>query len=165
MKWFARKNGITRRTGSTSRPPIEVHNEIVVDAAAELVWDLLRDVDGWPTWHRGSKWVRRTKATAGAVGPTVFTWKAHPIVLRNTVVDSERPRFFAFIADAPGLHALHTFTMYPGPCAASTVVVSHETQVGWLPWLGRVFLAPRLNAANRAWLIDLSRTASTKTGR
>ena len=40
-----------------------------------------------------------------------------------------------------GVHAVRTFTLRPTPDGLSTVVVSHETQVGWLPWLGRVVLA------------------------
>jgi hypothetical protein len=58
-----------------------------------------------------------------------------------------------------GLHAQRTFTLHNAPDGVSTVVVSHETQVGPLPWLGRVFLAPRLYAANQAMLADLARAA------
>ena len=42
------------------------------------------------------------------------------------------------------MHAERTFTLRPTPDGLSTVVVSHETQVGPLSWLGRVYLAPRL---------------------
>ena len=41
----------------------------------------------------------------------------------------------------------------------STIVISHETQVGLFPWLGRVILAPRLFAANQAMFDDLARAA------
>jgi len=37
------------------------------------------------------------------------------------------------------------------------VVISHETQVGPLPWLGRMVLAPRLRAVNQAMFNDLAR--------
>jgi hypothetical protein len=39
----------------------------------------------------------------------------------------------------------------------STIVVSHETQVGPLPWIGRLYLAPRLYAVNQAMFADLAR--------
>jgi hypothetical protein len=39
----------------------------------------------------------------------------------------------------------------------STVVISHETQVGPLPWLGRMVLAPRLRTVNQAMFNDLAR--------
>ena len=71
------------------------------------------------------------------------------------------PHSFAITADAVGLHAERTFTIRPAPDGVSTVVVSHETQVGVLPRLGRVFLAPRLHAANQAMFDDLARAAVT----
>jgi hypothetical protein len=37
--------------------------------------------------------------------------------------------------------------------------IGHETQVGLLPRLGGLFLAPRLYPANQAMFADLARTA------
>ena len=53
-----------------------------------------------------------------------------------------------------------SFTLRPTADGASTVVVSYETQVGLLAWLGRAFLAPRLHAANQAMFDDLDRAAA-----
>ena len=150
---------------TASRPPIEVHNEIVIRASAERVWDLLTDVEGWPSWYRACRWVRvestgGAASTGSATRAVSFRWKAHPVTLRSTVVAAERPHSFAIVADAPGLHADRTFTIRPTPDGLSTVVVSHETQVGLLPWLGRVFLARRLRAANQVMFDDLARAAS-----
>jgi hypothetical protein len=126
------------------------------------VWDLLTDVEGWPSWYRACRWVRfeSTGSAApadSAARPASFRWKAHPIALRSTVVASDRPHSFAFIADARGLHAEHTFTLRPAPDGLGTVVRSHETQAGPLPRLGRVVLGPRLHATTQAWLADLAR--------
>jgi hypothetical protein len=80
-------------------------------------------------------------------------------------VTSERPHSFAITADALALHAERTFTLRPTPDGSSTVVISDETQVGLLPWLGRAFLAPRLRAANQAMFGDLARAAAQNTRR
>jgi len=141
--------------GPARKPPIVVHNEVVVHARAERVWELLANVDGWPSWFRACRWVRRAQSPDGA-----FEWKAHPVVLRSTVVSAERPRSFAFLADARGLHAKHSFTVEPAPDGVSTIVVSHETQRGLWPWLGRLYLRRHLRAANQGWLEDLARTAA-----
>lgn len=85
------------------------------------------------------------------------------MTLRSTVVAFDRPHSFAFVADALGLHAERTFTLRPTPDGLGTVVISHETQVGPLPRLGRVFLARRLWAANRAMFDDLAQAASLDT--
>jgi uncharacterized protein YndB with AHSA1/START domain len=158
-EWLARVSArLLRPAGTSSRPPIEVRNEIVVHAAAERVWDLLTDVERWPSWYRACRWVRRAESTNGARS-VAFRWKAHPVELSSAVVAADRPRSFAYVADAMGLHAQRTFTLHNAPDGASTVVVSHETQVGPLPRLGRIFLAPRLYAANQAMLADLARAA------
>ena len=85
-------------------------------------------------------------------------------MLRSTVVASDRPHSFAFVADTPGLHAERAFTVRPTPDGLGSVVVSHETQVGLAARLGRLFLAPRLRAANQAMFDDLARAASEPGG-
>jgi hypothetical protein len=87
-------------------------------------------------------------------------WKAHPVVLRSRVVAIERPHPFAIVADTRGLHADRAFTIRSTPDGTHTVVVSHETQVGPLAWLGRLYLAPRLRAANQVMFDDLARAAA-----
>jgi uncharacterized protein YndB with AHSA1/START domain len=138
--------------------PIEVRNETVICASLERVWNLLTDVERWPSWYRACRWVR-VEPRQGAAQPLVFRWKAHPVELRSTVVTSNRPHTFAITADAVALHAERTFTLRQTPDGLGTVVVSDETQVGLLPWLGRAYLAPRLRAANQVMFEDLARAA------
>ena len=146
-----------RQARTTSGAPIEVRNAAVIHASIERVWDLLTDVERWPSWWRACRWVRLESSTNPA--SVVFQWKAHPVELRSAVVKSDRPHSFAITADATGVRAERTFTLRPTPDGSSTVVVSHETQVGLLPWLGRAFLAPRLHAVNQAMFDDLNRAA------
>ena len=149
---------LLRPVGTVSRPPIEVRNETVIRATAERVWDRLTDVERWPSWWRACRWVR-VESPTGAES-LLFRWKAHPVELRSAVVKSDRPHCFAITADGRGVHAERTFTLHPTPDGLSTVVVSHETQVGLLPWFGRAFLAPRLHAVNQAMFDDLARAAA-----
>ena len=162
-EWLARVAArLLRPVNAASRPPIEVQNEIVIRATAERVWDVLTDVERWPTWWRACRWVRvesrNAASSSGNAGrPTAFRWKAHPVELRSKVVAADRPHSFTFVADALGVHAERTFTLRPTADGLSTVVISHETQVGPLPWLGRMVLAPRLRAVNQAMFNDLGR--------
>jgi short-subunit dehydrogenase/uncharacterized protein YndB with AHSA1/START domain len=164
-EWLTRVAArLLRPIGTAPRPPIQVDNEIVIAAPAQRVWDLLTDVENWPSWYRACRWVRVESTSAAASTPPAtrvasFRWKAHPVVLRSTVVAADRPHVFAFVADTRGLHADRTFTIRSTPDGLSTVVVSHETQVGPLAWLGRAYLAPRLRAANQVMFEDLARAA------
>ena len=154
---------LLRPAGTASLPPIVVHNEAVIRARVERVWDLLSDVERWPSWYRACRWVRLESGRSGQE-PLAFRWKAHPVELRSTVIETRRPHSFAIIADALGIHAERFFTLRPTADGAGTIVVSHETQVGPLPWLGRLYLGPRLAAANQVMFDDLARTATYGTG-
>jgi short-subunit dehydrogenase len=151
--WLTRLTGRWLRPVSETRAPIEVSNEILIPASPERVWDLLSDVEGWPSWWRLCQWVKLEPNEPGS--PLSFRWKAHPLELRSTVIASERPHSFAITADALGIHAERRFTLRPAPNGFGTVVVSDETQVGVLPRLGWAYLQPRLFAANEEMFNDL----------
>jgi short-subunit dehydrogenase/uncharacterized protein YndB with AHSA1/START domain len=158
-EWLNRVSARLLRPATTARPPIVVRNEIVIPAAAERVWDLLSDVERWPSWYTACQWVRVETSAGSPARAVSFRWKAHPVELRSSVVAADRPNSFAIVADGLGVHAERTFTLRPTADGLSTVVVSHETQVGPLPWLGRLYVAPRLFAANQAMFEDLARAA------
>jgi uncharacterized protein YndB with AHSA1/START domain len=151
-------SAMLRQGRTTSGVPIEVRNAALIHAPLERVWDLLTDVERWPSWWRICRWVR-VESPGGALQPLAFRWRAHPVELRSTVVVNERPRTFAITADGRGVRAERTFTLRTTPDGSGTIIVSHETQVGPLPWLGRAFLAPRLHAVNQAMFDDLARAA------
>ena len=56
-----------RPVSTASGTPIEVRNAIVIRASAERVWDLLTDVERWPSWYRACRWVRVESPTGNAV--------------------------------------------------------------------------------------------------
>ena len=162
-EWMALVSArLLRPVDAAPRPPIEVRNETVIRASAECVWDLLSDVERWPSWYRACRWVR-VETRGSAARAASFRWKAHPVELRSTVVAADRPHSFVIDADAQGLHAYRAFTIRAAPDGQSTVVVSHETQVGLVARLGRVYLARRLRAANQAMFDDLARAAGQCT--
>ena len=141
-----------------TRPPIVVENEVVITASAQRVWDLLADVERWPSWWRACRWVRVESRDRSGRAKS-FRWRAHPVELHSRVTASDRGHLFAFDADGLGVHAERTFTLQALPDGRRIKVVSYETQVGWLAWLGRLILAPRLHAVNDACFADLARAA------
>lgn len=164
FEWITRISArLLRPDGVSAPPPIDVWSEKVIAAPAERVWDLLADVERWPSWYRACRWVRVIEYASGEGGAQAFEWKAYPVELRSTVVRSDRPRSFVFDAVARGLYALHAISLEAAPDGASTRVVSHEIQRGWLPWLGRPIIARQLRSSHEAWLDDLARAAGEAT--
>jgi short-subunit dehydrogenase/uncharacterized protein YndB with AHSA1/START domain len=145
------------------RPPVVVYNEALIPAPVATVWDLLTDYERWPSWYRACRWVRpEARASKGA--GAAFRWKAHPVELQSTVVAAERHRLFAFTADGTGVRARRSFTLAPTADGAGTVVTSYETQTGWMPWLGRLILGPRLHATNQRFFGDLAAAVAERPG-
>jgi uncharacterized protein YndB with AHSA1/START domain len=143
--------------------PIEVCNELTIAAPVGRVWELLSGIARWPSWHRASRWVRLAPPADGEDRLT-FRWRAHPVLLDCTVAVSEAPHEFAFVAVGWGVYARHSFTLRSTRDCQETIVTSHETQDGWLPWMGRWILAPRLDRVNQEWLHDLA-VAATRSHR
>jgi len=154
-EWLARVSArLLGPAKAEPQPPIVVRNEAVIPAPVGAVWNLLTRFERWPSWYRDCRWVR-TGTAEGELGAS-FDWKAHPVELVSKVVAAERHRRFAFTADGRGVHAERAFTVEPTADGRATVIVSHETQVGWLPWLGRALLGPRLHAANQRFFRDMA---------
>jgi hypothetical protein len=148
------------RFSNAFRAPIEVHNEILIFASPERVWDVLTDVRNWPSWYLACRWVRVKEikqATSKESSRQLesFSWKAQPLVLHSTVVHSLWPHCFNMTADCVGFHAERKFTLCPGPNGFGTTVVSHETLYGLFPWLGRAIFQRRLRDANQDMFNDL----------
>ncbi|KRA84071.1 SDR family NAD(P)-dependent oxidoreductase [Altererythrobacter sp. Root672] len=148
-----------RADGAKPRPSIVVDNKATIPAPVGAVWNLLTDVERWPSWYQACRWVRPEAGKGEGVGAS-FSWKAHPVELESKVVAAERHRRFAFTASGVGVQAARAFTLEVSPDGLGTVVTSHETQTGWLPWLGRLVLGPRLYAANQRFFGDLAAAAS-----
>jgi hypothetical protein len=148
------------RRGVTPPPPVQAHNQSLATVPPERAWALLSDVAGWPAWYRACRWTRPEPLDAGGLSVgSRFTWKAHPLTLHSMVTVADPPRTLQFIATAPGLRAVHTFTLTPA--RGGVWISSHETQTGPLPNVGRRLLSANLSRANQGWLDDLIRTAAS----
>lgn len=136
---YGRVTGRWLRPETKARAPIEARNEILIPASPERVWDLLTDVEGWPSWYRACQWVRLESNEDSTLSEKEqrlsFRWKAHPVELRSVVVASERPHLFAIIADAPGLHAERKFTLSPAPNGSTPLSSAMKSRLdychGW----------------------------------
>ena len=70
-----------------------------IDAPASVVWDVLTDVEGWPTWHSGIRSVIADRAPG--VGMT-FRWRPGPYQITSMVQEFEPQERSAGPADPSG---------------------------------------------------------------
>ena len=90
--------------------PVVGSSEIEIAAAPEVAWDVLTDIDRWPSWNPAVKSV----SLDGAIGEgSTFRWKAGPGTIKSTIRDVEKPWRIAWTGTSFGIKAIHVHTLEP----------------------------------------------------
>ncbi len=120
--------------------------EEVVHAPAARVWELLVDVERWPTWTESMREIRRLDGGPLTVGSRsrVAQPKGRPMIW--TVTELEPTRVFTWVAGQPGLslEAVHRID----DTGAGVATTLEFIVTGPLAWLA----APMAGARIRSYL-------------
>jgi uncharacterized protein YndB with AHSA1/START domain len=138
------------------RADVFAHNEVVIPAAAAVVWRILLRAEEWPRWYPNAHDIHFVSHT----GPDLrdrsrFRWDAFGFRISSKVLEFEPERLIAWNARAIGVDAYHVWLLTP-LSDGSTHVLTEETQTGWLAALGRRFMPEHLARRHRVWLEHLS---------
>jgi hypothetical protein len=105
--------------------PVVGSADIEIDAAPEVVWDVLAAVERWPTWNPDVK-------SVSVEGPlhegSSFRWKAGPGTITSTVRRLDRPRVLAWTGRTLGIRAVHVWQLEPRD--GKTLVRTEESYDG-----------------------------------
>ena len=111
--------------------PVYATGQIEIAADPESVWEIMTDVERWPSWNPEVK-------SASIVGPvaegTGFTWKAGPGTIRSTIRIAERPFAIGWSGKTMTIGARHLWWLQP--TGAGTIV---RTEESWHGFLARLF--------------------------
>jgi uncharacterized protein YndB with AHSA1/START domain len=110
-----------------SGAPVVASSERTLDASPQTIWDVLIDVDRWPTWNSAVKMARMGGPLAEG---TSFRWKASSLTISSVFRAVDPPRTLGWSGQTLGIPALHVYTIDPGP--QGTVVRSTESWGGLL---------------------------------
>ena len=88
--------------------PVIAAAEIEVGADAETVWEVLTQIEGWPSWNPAVKSVSLTGLVAEG---TQFRWKAGPGTITSTIQRVDRPRLIGWTGKTLGLGAVHVWRL------------------------------------------------------
>jgi len=123
-------------------PEINIERSGVVDAAPSQLWEWMANIEDWPHWkpfiissslvsgrplEMGSKLKFKPK-----MGPV-------PVPLTVKIVESDKPRRFAWGGGGPGLKALHSFDFED--LDGKTKVVTRETFSGFGVMILKLFVS------------------------
>jgi uncharacterized protein YndB with AHSA1/START domain len=128
--------------------------DLFIDAPAEVVWQLLTQVDAWPAWYPAVDRVCR-------VGPLglgeTFSWRSQGFTVTSTIAEWAPARRLAWTGAALGTRAWHLWEIEPR--ARGVVVRTFECFGGWLPRVMPGAMQRKLEQTLPAWLAALRHAA------
>jgi len=122
--------------------PVVGESALEIDARPDAVWDVLTDVESWPTWNPEVK----SASMQGSVAEgSTFRWKAGPGTIKSTIRQVERPSLIAWTGTTFGIKATHVYVLEPR--GAATLVKTSESYEGLVARLFRRQLTKTLERA------------------
>ena len=146
------ENGIDRGA------PVLGSSETEVDAAPELVWDVLTEIERWPAWNPD---VRSVSMAGDLAEGSQFHWKAGPGTIRSTLERVERPGLISWSGRTFGIDARHVYVLEARN--GKTFVRTEETYDGLVARLLRGRLQRTLDQALESGLRHLKAEAERRT--
>jgi uncharacterized protein YndB with AHSA1/START domain len=139
--------------------PATATGELVIAASPEVVWDVISDIEAWPSWNPDVK-------TATLDGPlavgSVFRWRAGGASLTSTLRVVDPPRELSWSGRAMGIRAIHIFRFEPSD--GGTLGRSEESWAGLVPTLFRGYSRRTLDRGIRSVLRLLKDEAERRAG-
>ena len=138
------------------RSPLDVRNEIRIEAPPPVVWAWLVAAERWPSYYRNSARVR--VEGGGDLRPGVrFSWWTFGVRVSSRVREFEPPERLAWDAKEIGAAGYHAWLLLRD--GDGTHVVTEETQHGPAMVVGRLAVAPLMRHFHQRWLEGLARAA------
>jgi hypothetical protein len=114
------------------RADLFAHNDIVVNAPADVIWSHLVRASAWPSWYSNASDVV-VNAPDELLGPSVtFDWVTFGASIHSTVHEFEPGSRIGWYGTTSQWLAYHTWLLMPRP-DGSTYVVMEETGDGASP--------------------------------
>jgi hypothetical protein len=137
--------------------PVIAATETEIAATLERVWELLANIERWPTWNPDV----RSVSLSGPVAPgTVFRWKAGPSGITSTLHEVDPPRTLAWTGRTMGIRAGHVYRIEDRD--GRTHVWTQESWEGFLPRLLRGRMHRMLQASLDTGLAHLKAAAERR---
>jgi hypothetical protein len=136
------------------RAPVFSEGRIEIAASPEALWDLMADIERWPSWNPD---VREASLLGDLAEGTRFRWKAGPGTITSTLRVVDRPRAIGWTGRTFGIDAIHLWRFEPS--GDTTVASMEESFDGLVARLLRRRLQKQLDATTKAGLENLKSVA------
>ncbi|MBN1397612.1 MAG: SRPBCC family protein [Bacteroidetes bacterium] len=137
-----------------NRAPASTRHQIVIGAPIEKVWNLLSDIDRWPSWNPTISFSK----LEGPLAPgTSFRWKSKsaPIVsILQEVIPQKR---ISWTGKSMGTKAIHIWELEAQ--GNNTIVKTEESFNGLIVKLLKGMMQKTLDQSLQEWLLCLKQNA------
>ena len=143
-----------------SKASFFVHNRIEVKAPPEVVWDILIHAEAWPRWYEGASNVKVQNSEKGLLeADSVFTWKTMGLNFESTVKEFVPPSRLSWESRKTIIQGYHAWLIIPSKDGC--IVVTDESQRGWLTILEKIFQPNKLRKLHDVWLAEIKNKAES----
>ena len=131
-----------------------VHNEIDINASAEIVWSVLIQADAWEDYYEGASNLKLIDNTDGRLAEsTVFTWKTMGLDFTSTIKEFEAPYRLSWESDKKSIRGYHAWLIIPTENGCQ--LITSEAQHGFMTFLQKVFVPNKLERLHNEWLTQI----------
>lgn len=135
-----------------------VHNEIEIEAPPEIVWNILIQAETWPNWYEGAKKVKVLDSPDGVLREdSVFTWKTMGLNFKSTITEFTPYERLSWESIKSSIQGYHAWLIIP--TEKGCVLITDESQLGWLTFFQRVFVPNKLHRLHDVWLAEIKKKA------
>lgn len=138
--------------------PVIGASEIEIVAAPTVVWEVLTDIEEWPSWNSD---VKSVSMQGGLTEGSAFRWKAGPGTITSVFQTVEPPRRIAWSGKALGIQAMHVYALEARN--GTTRVRTEESYDGLIARLFRGPLQKTLNGSLESGLRHLKAESERRT--
>ena len=122
--------------------PVVAEGEIAIAAKPETVWEVMTDIEVWPTWNPD---VKEATLQGSVAEGTQFRWKVSAGTINSTLTRVDPPRVLAWNGKGFGVKAIHAWLLEPR--AGGTLV---RTEESWEGLLSRILRGPFQKALKKS---------------
>ncbi|MCW3480970.1 SRPBCC domain-containing protein [Neisseriaceae bacterium JH1-16] len=141
-----------------ARCPVHVRNQLDMAAAPARVWAWLIRAPLWPSWYANAAQVRPLDGSGQDLrAGSRFRWKTFGITITSTVLEYVPGERIGWDAYAFGVDAYHAWVLQPSE--RGCLVLTEETQHGWLARLSNLAMPRRMHKYHQLWLEQLEAQA------
>jgi uncharacterized protein YndB with AHSA1/START domain len=105
--------------------PVVAADRIEIAASPQSVWDVLTDIESWPTWNPD---VKSMSMEGDLAEGSTFRWRAGPGTITSRIQQVEPPRLIGWTGAIFGIKAKHVYRLEPRDGA--TIVYTEESYEG-----------------------------------